>query len=568
MKTIITIIQRASLLLLLVVPFLFEACNDEFLERNDLYGYLLEDTLLVTDQTVHESVSFQIPGANNAKYMIQLIPKWLQIEEMEGHFTNDQAELTLSVKPLPEFDQVGLYEGNISIYVENKGVFYGTVIYGRTGTPRITLSAASLDFGTALSTQIDISNPNPGSILIWQITDLPDWLSADYTVGFVYGNNTMTVTFTRTITELEPGDYNFQITILNNSTNPAYQLPGSMKVIDFMNPDYLKLVEGDITDAEYNKETALMAVVCKSPNLLHLYNTATNTVNTVTLPAVPACVSMGEDGSKLVIGNTNATITVVDINSPESHQTMEIDCIPFDIVLGSNNWCYITPTEDQWVYFRSMDLTTGEIFTSQSSSSIYEKTLIKKIRNKDNLLATRTTLSPTGILLIDTSPGIAKNNINYWHTTIDPFWLSEDGERFFCATGKIYRTPTYSDENIHSIEISAIGDLGQNWDYKINWIDHCEASNKLYVLRENTSYYQNTEDTFIESYDAYHYGKLLTYTPSPVTLTIGQNKASYETKAAYVFASKDGSAIFLLKTIKESYNQGNHWAVEKIITGN
>ena len=560
-------IGKAGLLATITILFVtaFNACNSDFLDNqeNESYFYL-EDTILITDQAQEASLTLVIPNAGNANYTVSVIPKWLEIDEMQGRFNNNTVELHYTVNQLPEFGQMGFYQGQFAIHIEGLGTFYGVIYYGNLGNPTMTVSPTSLSLGTSLSATIRITNSSQSGILVWQISDLPDWLTTDQTIGFLYPSESIDITFNRQATNLDFGDYEGTISILNNSSTPDFRIPVSMKVVDYNDPDYLKQIDGDVVDVEYNKTANLMAIACKSPNKLHLYQTADNTITSIDLNETPNCVSIAEDGTNILLGNTNSTVTKIDVAAPSSPTVYTIDCIPYDIVYGSNNWCYITPTEDQWVYFRSMNLETGEVTKSAQEYPVYEKTIIKKIPGKDQLLGTRTTLSPTGILLFDLSPGIAKENVNYWHEGIGPFWLSENGDKFYCNTGKIYSTPEYSDENVNSIDISAIGDLGTNWDYPIQWVDQCEAGNSLFVLRQGQSYNSNWETSYVEGFNSYNYVKTGDYEPYPVLLTINGTESAYDTRADYVFASKEGTSIYLVKTIKSTYEIGNYWSIEKI----
>ena len=67
---------------------------------------------------------------------------------------------------------------------------------------------------------------------------------------------------------------------------------------------------------------------------------------------IPVCISLSEDGHKAVIGYSTEAISYLDIDNHIISQDYTIDCVPFDIVLGDNGWCYITPSFDQWVNFR------------------------------------------------------------------------------------------------------------------------------------------------------------------------------------------------------------------------
>jgi len=553
----------ATIILLLVMAF--NACNSDFLDNQENEGYFtLEDTVVITNLAQESSITLTIPNAGNASYTVSVIPKWLEIDRMQGRFNNNTVELHYTVNQLPDFSQLGFYEGQFAIHIEGLGTFYGVIFYGNLGNPTMSISPTSLSLGTSLSAIVRITNSSQSGILAWQVSDLPDWLTTEQTIGFLYPSESIDITFNRRVTNLDFGDYEATISILNNSPTPDFRIPISMKVVDYNDPNYLKQIDGDVVDVEYNKTANLMAIACKSPNKLHLYQTASNTIISINLNEVPNCISIADNGTNILLGNTNSTVTKINVSNPADQRIYTLDCIPYDIVYGSNNWSYIAASEDQWVYFRSLNLETGELVKSADQYLVYEKTAIKKIPGKDQLLGTRMALSPTGILLFDVSPGIAKENINYWHKGIGPFWLAENGDKFYCSTGKIYRTPEYSDDFVHSIDISAIGDLGTNWDYPIKWVDQCETANSLFVLRQGQSYNSNWDESHIEGFNSYNYVKTGDYEPYPVLMTINGTESVYDTRADYVFASKDGTSIYLVKTIKSTYGIGNYWSIEKI----
>jgi len=544
---------------------LLTACNDDFLDQNtNDYHYLDDAAILVTDQTQNAPITISIPDAGNAKYIINIIPKWLTIDEMTGSFNDGTVVLTCSTNNLPEFNQLQLYDGLLVFKLDGKGIYVLTIHYGNLGNPTFTISPGTLNFGSELSINAQLTNTSSSGVLFWQIEDLPSWLTVSPVSGLLQPYESIELIFTRNTAGMDEGDYTANISVFNNSSTPDYQLTCTMHVIDYNKPEILKALEGDVVDVEYNKASDLMAIACKSPDKLYLYSTTSNSISSTDLPATPNCISIADNGQSLLIGNTNATLSKVDVSNTANQQTYTLDCIPYDIVYGSNNWCYVTPTDDFWNYFRSLNLTTGEIIKSTNYSMIDAKTIIKKIPGRDQLLGTRTSTIPSGILLFDISAGIASENINYWHETIDPFWMSESGDKFFCSTNKIYTTPEYTNEYVHNIEIFPIGDLTIDWYHRIKWIDHCEAANTLYVLRLSYSYSYDLENSYVESYNAYNYEQKSTYNPSPVNFTINGIQSTYETWVDYVFASKNGANIYLVKTIKSSYGQGNHWFIEKM----
>jgi len=496
-------------------------------------------------------------------WKIKELPAWLKANVTQGsvqRFSPMGIEFTVVRADLP----VGDYWFDLIFMNNSDQPEIKLPVRMTVAQAQISLSQTSLALSNSSVVSIVISNTDPSTQLDWQVTGIPSWLSVSTTVGSTAPLSNKTVKFSSVTNGMSPGVYNAVVTITSNSQTPSISIPVSLVVADVMDPNSLTMLEGDVVDVEFYKPGNRMVIVSKSPNKLQLFNAETNSITSVSLPAIPNCVSISADGNGLLIGNTNGTIIKTSISAPETQQLFNIDCIPYDIVYGSNDWCYITPTEDQWVHFRSMNLQTGEITLSQSSSAIYEQTIIKRVGNSDKLVGTRMHLSPTGILLFNTSNGVANANINYWHKTIGPFWMSENGDRILCSSGKIYRTPEYVDISYIQTDISPIGDLVTWSNASIKWIDHCEAANRLLVIRNNSDYSNPAGFTVISKYNAFSYEELGTYYINPILTEISGSTNYFETSGHFLFSNNAGTSMFVVKNIRASYNKGSRWSIEKI----
>ena len=208
-------------------------------------------------------------------------------------------------------------------------------------------------------------------------------------------------------------------------------------------PSEVREINGIVTDAEFNHESGIMVICTKSPNSLIVFNTNTNESNTISLAKTPYCVSLSEDGHKAVIGYSVASVSYIDIDNLDFINDFNIDCIPYDIVIGDNGWCYVTPTADQWVFFRSLNLNSGELITGRNGYTVYERTVIRKVPGKPYLVGSRMGLSPTGLLIFNVTRGPASDSISYYHEDIGPFWISADGARLYSRAKNVYSLPEY-----------------------------------------------------------------------------------------------------------------------------
>lgn len=360
---------------------------------------------------------------------------------------------------------------------------------------------------------------------------------------------------------LTPGElYTGSIKILNNVGFGYFMLPVNAKLFETLPSDTVQ-VSSILTDAEYHHDSGIMAICTKSPNQLLLFNTNSGATDTIKLEKTPGCISFTEDGHKALIGYTVPSVSYIDIDNREIIADYNIDCIPFDIVSGENGWCYITPVSDQWVMLRNLNLTTGEVITSTTAASIYEKTLIRKVPGKPYMVGSQLTLTPSSLLLFDLTGGQAKDEVTRYHESIGHFWLSKDGTRVYSAYGNVYTPPEYNGQ-FYSSSPPVYGKINSTLPYIIAF-DESPAISSIFV--SSTAYYwQVATSSLIEQFNTVSLNKIKTFNVSPVMLNLTGTNRLYETTPRFIFAKKDGSALYVLKSPKQDYNLEG-WFMETIV---
>ena len=551
-----TVIQFFYLAFLVISIF---SCNDDFLDKNNRNTLSNNDTIYITNNQSTVDVDYPLTPITNKSYTVTLLPKWITFSSMHGQVLDGTATLSFSIDSQNSaISQMGVYNAIIILDVEDYGFISIPVTYINFGTPTLQCSTGTLNFESLNSKTFTISNTSNG-LLTWKITDIPDWLILSKTVGSLYYNQSETITvFWKTSYPAPVQDIAATFYIRNNSANRDYAISVNFKASAII-PHDVSEISGVVTDAEYHKASGIMAICTKSPNSLILYNTTTNKSNTILLAKTPACISISEDGHNAVIGYSVASLSYISLDKGEIVKDYDIDCLPYDVVLGDNSWCYITPSVDQWVYFRSLNLNTGIVTVGKNWSTVYEKTMIKKIPGKPYLVGSRMNLSPTGILLFDVSKGIASDTIAYWHESIGKFWISEDGKKLFTSYRKVYQMPQY-DKEYHVGTPSVYGQLESN-QYYIAAFDQCSATKRIFVV---SSIYWSSEDTSskIEQFDLDNLNKINEFEVSPVSLGIGSGGTAYQTSVKYVFVDQSGSMLYAIKSINSEYNKVN-WSMEK-----
>jgi len=535
------------------------SCSDDFLEKNNAELYSLPDTLIMDRQNYEAIVMFELPEKINGDFTVFMRPNWLTVDDPTGEVRAGRIEFSLSLDGtrLPE----GYYShtGTVVLEVEDFGFVSFTVIFTDFGSPSIQCSPTELVFDRILTRSFTLTTPTPG-ILDWTITEIPDWLAFSVDTGVLYQGQEEWITVTVDAAKLTPG-------VGKNATvrisSPHAQYPYMLKIT--VTPATVPPPEGFtigsiLADAEYHHESGILAVCTSSPNQLILYNTSSWETDTIDLDRAPVCLSISEDGHTAVIGYSVASVSYVDIDAAAITDDFSIDCIPYDIVLGDNGWCYITPVEDQWEAMRSLDLNTGQLTVSTNLSTVYEKTQIRKVPGKNLLVGSRLTLSPTGLLLFDIEAGLPKDEVTYYHESTGDFWISKDAARVYSAYGNVYTMPEYDGMN-HGNSAPVYGMFDLDYSY-ISGLDDCPAINSVFFSTAS-AWYEEASSSLIEQYNSTSLIKTKSYNVSVAQVSISGHIVPYETTPRFIFVNKEGTSMHVLKVIRPDYKIDG-WLMETI----
>jgi hypothetical protein len=482
---------------------------------------------------------------------------------MHGKVSSGEIPLAFSIRKdyFPGGYQV--YYGNIILDVEDYGLVSFVAAYADFGSPTLQCSISAIDFLTAGSRTFTISNSSEG-ILHWKITGVPDWLIVSSTNGSLNEDNSTSITVSLDFSAIQEGqELTGTIQITSNSVSGNFSLPVHVASSSTTLPPVIK-IEGIVTDAEYNHETKIMTICTKSPNTLVILNTGTKESATIPLDKTPNCIGQSEDGHKAVIGYSVSLVSSVDIDNRQIIRDYTMDCIPYDIVLDNSGWCYITPLTDQWSNMRNLNLNTGELNQTVGTnwSLIYEKTLIRKKPGKSILVGTRTTLSPTGILIFDIANGMVNETISYYHTDTENLWISADGTHLYDGFRSVWILPEY-DAQFHPSSPQLYGQIESELE-NISAFDECPALNSIFVSSSHYDYSQGYTTVYspvIEQFNTSSLNRIRTFTVSPVFVTENGIRTLYETRPAFVFADREGSNLYVLKNLKEIYGK-DYWTIE------
>jgi hypothetical protein len=532
-------------------------CSDDFLQKNNRNSYVLSDTIYIDNSTTFFTQTLQVPILAKAHYSILMQPSWLILSSNQGTISNGQFPFTCRINTGELPSTYAMFFGQVVLFIEEVGTLTINVAYGNYGSSEFTCSTASVVFQAREYKTFRIGNNGDG-VINWHIEDLPVWLRISETSGSLKSGDSIILTlwldeaYNNTIADLE---CIFQIV----TDSPSGRF--GMAVYVTANPVIpidVNRIYGSVTDAEFCHETGLMLISTVSPNTLVLINTVTKKDTVVALGKSPNCISMSADGHTALIGYSVSAIDYFDLDNLNVIQNYTIDCIPADLALGENGWCYITPTYDQWVHFRSLNLNTGELHLSAYSAAIFEKSIIKKIPDKPYLAASMP-LSPSNLIIFKTEYGAASDTVTTYFADIGKFWFSKDGSKVFAASRYVFHLPDF-DGLYHPNNPAIFGNIAE--DNYISALDDCPSVNSVFATSILDDYYEFI-DQYINQYNSDNFNKIKSYPISPVTITENDVTKFYKTVARYMFVNKEGSAIYVLKNLKAEYGRV-FWSMEEI----
>lgn len=535
------------------------SCTEKFLERNNADWYSLSDSLML--DTFHESasVSIELPDRINADFTVFMRPRWIVLPFLRGRVTNGMVELTLAVDKsnLPYYNHKQI--GTVVLEIEDYGYVALTISYTDYGSPTIQCSPSEVVFDGNLSQSFSIFTPSQG-ILIWEIRDIPEWLTFSKTSGTLPYGQTEWIMVTINEDKIAPGVLTTAaVRITGNSSAGDYLLNISVSASTVPLPGGYT-IGSILTDAEYHHESGILAVCTKSPDQVLLFDMTTGVSDTIHLDRTPGCISFSEDGTRAVIGYTVAAVGYIDVTGAEITAEFTIDCVPSDIVLGNDGWCYITPFEDQWETLRNLNLSNGQLITSSNSGPIYEKTEIKKVPGKQYMVGSQLPVSPSSLMIFDISEGQSKDAISQYHEELGHLWPSKDGLRVYSGFGNVYTLPEY-DGQFHPNSPPVYGYLNAENNY-IHALDECPVLNSVFIS-SSLYWLQPGNSSLIEQFNTTSLNRIKTFNVQPAGLMVSGTYYQYETCPRFIFVSKEGSEMYVLKTVRPDY-EIEGWFLETI----
>jgi hypothetical protein len=561
-----TVRLLTSGLLPVLLLIVFHSCNFNYPEEKQEQGYSTDLEFHFDLNTTSGIADFTLTEFGNEPYQIIVYPRWVDVKKLEGNLNNGYCSIPFSFKEVETYMQDGKVEGYIFVKVGKSEIFRITISYGNQeieepneeGLP-LYCSTAEIDFGTEDNRSFVIANPGQVD-KNWYITDIPSWLTLSETSGNLPAGVSLTIFCNVNREGVYPGSYSQIINIESN--NPQLSSGILMRIVvpeigAPVDSASVKWIAGTVQDAYYNKVNDVLYILTKSPNNLLVKTADNDSLITYPLERIPNCIDVTADGKTLAIGYNQAYVDILNAETLELIRQYETDCVPYDLVFGENGWCYLSPEEDQWVYLYCLNLTTGVTFRT-STANMYEKTILRKMPGKPLLYATRPSLSPSGLLIINIEKGVANDTIPTWHEdTGGIIWLSKDGSKIFGGDKEIHKTPEYTTETYH-LDLPKTGTMDIPRGY-LKSLDYNEKLKCYFAV--GTDYWwgaENSETIFQVNEVSFSAEKMIKVAKYPGFINQIYNPVM---DVHHVFSNSSGTKLYALKNVQRNLEL-NIWAME------
>ncbi len=504
------------------------------------------------------SLPVQNTGSGILIWEIISIPDWLVLDTgrlgSSGIFIPPYSTYDIPFLQNPGEVISGSLTGTVVLSTNDKEHPIVTInVTADLGTPHLLINTNAVNFSfTETSKPFTFGNTGNGR-LVWEFTGIPEWLTITPSSGmygpYSYGDN---IIFSCDRTKLSPGQNSATVILnTNDSSQPSYSIrvmanaPG--------NTENIRAVDGNITDAVFNKNTNTLYYVTSSPNRFVAYDVTGRTVlNEISLSKAPTSFAISEDWGRAAVGH-NGYMSAIDLSANTVTAVYTLNYSVNDITWAENDWYCFTQVGTNFTCLHWINMADGTIYDDPDGYSLDGNSIIKKVPGQPYLIATRNGTSPSGFFAYDIA---TKSKKSYSHMDLTNFWFSEDGDYIFAMNSNIYRTTSSTGStDTFDADISAIGKINtgaQNY-YGLQYVYH--NNNYLWVLQNDTYPYGSStsiyqvEDNDYTPVKKYDYD--LFYYPDAQATPL-------DIAANFVFANKEGTEIAVLcKSVS-----GNSWVIQ------
>lgn len=473
------------------------------------------------------------------------MPDWLVLDtaklESQGMYISWQNYYNIPLYFKLDKVYSGSLKGTIVLSTNDKEHPSVTInVTADLGTPHLVMYTSTMNYSfSETSKTVTINNYGNGS-LVWEFTNVPEWLTITPSRGIASSyTSSANVIFRCDRTKLSPGQNSATVILKSNdSSNPAFSIKVIANAVGIS--ENIRTVDGNITDAIFNKNTNTLYYVTSTPNKLIAYDVIGRKVlNEIPLGKAPTSFAISEDWTKAAVGHNGflSAINLVNRNVVTYPLNYQVN----DIAWSENDWFCFTQNSENSTGLHWINTTNGSLYDAVDNTSLDGKSIVKKVPNQAYLIVTGTITSPSGFYAYDIA---TKSKKSYAHMDLTNFWFSEDGDYIFARDLNVYRTTSSTESpKAYDADISAIAKIntGNTSNFGMQYLYH--SNNYLWILLNDsysfdgpTSIYQieDNDYTLVKKYD---YDLLFQPDEQTTPLNLSAN---------YIFTNKEGTEITVL----------------------
>lgn len=489
----------------------------------------------------------QNTGMGVLVWKIISMPEWLILDtarlESQGMYISYLNSYNIPLRFNLDNVSKGNVTGKIVLSTNDKEQQSVTInVTAELGNPKLSIYTKNIDFSfTETSITLGFGNIGNGR-LTWKFTDIPEWLTITPSSG-IYGpyTSSLPVVFSCDRTKLSPGQNSVTVNLqTNDNSYPSYSIKVTAIAPGIF--ENVRAVDGNITDAVFNKNTNTLYYITSAPNKFIAYDVIRRTMlNEIPLSKAPTCLAISEDWTKAAVG-LGGYISAINLPSNTVTSVYPVNYSVNDIAWAENDWFCYTQKGGSFSGLHWINIANGALYDDTNKTDLDGSSIVKKVPNQPYLIATRNGTSPSGFLAYDIA---TKSRKSYAHMDLTNFWFSENGDYIFGKYLYVYRTTSSTGStDPYNTTINAIGKINvgiENY-YGLQYLYH--SNNYLWVL-QNESYSFDVSPTSLYQVEDNDY-TLVKEIGYYVFCQPDAQTTPFIVSANYVFANMEGTEVTVL----------------------
>ncbi len=513
------------------------------------------DLIEFSSKETEKKITVTNVGRGALNWEINSLPEWLSVDIDNGTILeNDSREITASVNRdgLPVGSEISELE-----FTSNSENGKKTVSVSVDVPENYSLKVVPEDLEFKyFETEKSITLFNKGNITVaWEIESSADYIGLQPLSGELDVGASVNIVVSLDMMGKSTGIFVESLKIKNNIEEESV-IPLKKH---YYNDDKL-YIEGNVVDAEYDRNNDAIIIVAESPERLIKIETSGMEVSEITLAHSPQNISISPEGDLAVVGHDKC-LSYIDLDQMSVKQVFPLSVDVFDVVLASNGWAYASPMTGQWVDLVNINLSSGD--EEMSSGMFRQRTKMVLHPSGSCIYGARTESTPTDFEKYDITGGKAlylydsqyHGDYNFGKN----IWISDDGALLF---GKGRTAFNYSEkESEDIIYYDSLEGTGN-----IVAFDHSTKAGRVYAVLSTDTSWDEVPENEVRKYNAETLALISVEKLPDFLIPDGNGDGEFsESMGFFGFFNSEGTKFFVIQKAPDYVNLDNKWAVVELI---